>query len=67
MKHHVMIALGLLMAAVFGFRTANALVAPGFGLRELYLIGGLAIAAWLIFGGLKERRQARSLSDADET
>ena len=61
-----MIALGLLMAAIFSFRLANAIVAPGFGLSELYLFGGIVIAAALIFGGLKERRQARKLAESDE-
>ena len=59
MKHHIMIALGLLMAAIFSFRLANALLAPGFGLLELYLVGGIVIAAALILFGLKERRQTR--------
>ena len=62
MKHHIMIALGLLMAAVFSFRLANALLAPGFGILEFYLFGGIVIAAALIFFGLKERRQARAQS-----
>ena len=62
MKHHLMIALGLLMAAVFSFRLANALVAPGLGVSELYLFGGVVIAAALIFFGLRERRAAREPS-----
>lgn len=62
MKHHIMIAVGILMAAVFGFRMANALVTPGLGMSELYLLGGLLIAVWLIFEGLKERRHARDLA-----
>jgi len=60
MKHHIMISFGLLMAAVFGFRLANAIMAPGLGWHELYLLGGNVIAAWLIFAGLKERRHARA-------
>ena len=59
MKHHLMIALGLLMAAVFSFRFANAVLVPGWGLSELYLLGGIVIGGLLIFSGLKERRQAR--------
>ena len=66
MKHHLMIALGLLMAAVFSYRLANALLAPGLGLLELYLFGGILIAAALIFGGLKERRHARQRSQDQE-
>lgn len=60
MKHHIMIALGLLMTFIFGFRMAGAIVEPGFGFRELYLAGGLVLAAWLILAGLKERRYARA-------
>lgn len=56
MKSHVMISLGLLLAAIFGFRLANALVTLEFGFHEIYLLGGLGIAGWLIMGGLKERR-----------
>ncbi|MEO1188535.1 MAG: hypothetical protein AAFW60_05635 [Pseudomonadota bacterium] len=63
MKHHIMIALGLLMAAIFSFRLANALLSPGLGMSELYLFGGIVIAAALIFSGLKERRHARAPSD----
>ena len=61
MKHHIMLALGLLMAGLFAFRMANALVAPGLGLAELYHAGGLLIAAALLFQGWKgafsQRRQ----------
>lgn len=60
MKQHIMIALGLLLAAVFSFRVTGALVEPGFGFLELYLVGGLVIAGLLLFSGLKERRYARS-------
>lgn len=66
MKHHIMIALGLLMAVIFCFRMANALVAPGIGFFELYLLGGIFIAGWLIFSGLKERRAAREAADERE-
>lgn len=65
MKHHIMIAFGLLMAVVYSYRMANALLAPGLGVSELYLAGGLVIAAWLIFAGLKERRHARNRSESD--
>ncbi|MEM7640039.1 MAG: hypothetical protein AAF269_13370 [Pseudomonadota bacterium] len=66
MKHHIMIAMGLLMAAVFSFRLATALLAPGLGLSELYLFGGVIIAAALIFGGLRERRIARTQSRSEQ-
>jgi hypothetical protein len=49
MKHHIMIALGLLMGAVFSFRLANALLVPGIGGLELYLLGCVVIAALLVF------------------
>ncbi|MEM6648708.1 MAG: hypothetical protein AAF603_00495 [Pseudomonadota bacterium] len=62
MKYHLMIALGLLMGAVFSYRFANAILAPGFGLLEVYLLGGIGIAIWLIFAGLKERRFAKAQS-----
>ncbi len=67
MKHHIMIALGLLMALVYSFRLANALAAPGLGSTELYLLGGLIIAAALIFFGLRERRAAREAKERDDT
>lgn len=65
MKHHIMIALGLLMTVVFSFRLANALVAPGLGGVELYLFGGILIAAALIYFGLKERRASRERDETD--
>jgi len=59
MKAHIMIALGLLMAVIFSYRLANALLEPGFGWLELYLFGGIVIAAALIFGGLRERNSSQ--------
>lgn len=67
MKHHIMIALGILMAALFSVRLANALIVPGIGISELYLAGGLVIAAGLLFFGLKERRDARQLSGKQDS
>ena len=66
MKHHLMIALGLLMAAVFSFRFANAVLVPGWGLSELYLLGGIVIGGLLIFSGLQERRQARDQAPSED-
>ena len=66
MKHHLMIALGLLMAVMFSYRLANAILAPGMGLLELYLLGGIILAAALIFGGLKERRHVREQAQDQE-
>ncbi|MAP94726.1 MAG: hypothetical protein CMK07_07225 [Ponticaulis sp.] len=51
MKHHIMMALGILMAVIFAYRGANALLSPGFGLTELYILGGLVLAgALMVFG-----------------
>jgi len=66
MKHHIMIALGILMATIFCFRMANAINGPGglsFGFFELYLAGGIGLASWLIFAGLSERQRARRDQD----
>lgn len=59
MKHHIMIALGLLMCVVFAYRGAIALLAPGFGFEEVYIAGGLLIAGWLIRSGLMEWHTTR--------
>lgn len=67
MKHHIMIALGLLMAAIFSFRLANALLTPGLGISELYLTGGMIIAGLLLFNGLKLRRDARRTRDQERS
>ena len=59
MKHHIMLALGLLMAVIFAYQGANALLEPGFGVKEAYVVGGLVLASWLIFGGISELKAAR--------
>lgn len=56
MKHHIMIALGLLMGVLFAFRMADAILEPGLGGREAYLAGGLLIAAYLTYSGWREWR-----------
>lgn len=61
MKAHVMLALGLLLGAVFALRLAMAVAAPGFGWNEAYLAGGVALSAWLVMGGIAEWRHARAL------
>lgn len=60
MKHHLMIALGLLMAVIFAYRGANAILAPGLGWQEAYILGGLVIAGWLMVAGLREWRIKRN-------
>ena len=67
MKHHIMIALGILMAAVFSYRLANALLAPGMGLLEIYLFGGIVLAGLLIFFGLRERRAHKETSENQDS
>lgn len=51
-----MIALGLLMAILFSWRGALALIEPGFGFSELYNGGGLILAGWLLYSGISEWR-----------
>ncbi len=60
MKTHIMLALGLLMAVIFGFRSAQELLAPGFGLRDIYNFGGLVIAGTLLFQGMQAFRAERA-------
>ncbi len=66
MKHHIMIALGILLGLIFAMRAAFALLEPGLGFREAYLLGGLVLSGWLIIGGLAEWRHARAMRDSDE-
>lgn len=56
MKHHIMIALSLLMICIFAYQGALALIEPGLGGKEDYVAGGLILAAWLMLSGLAERR-----------
>jgi len=55
MKSHLLIATGLLIAAIFLIRSLEALNDPGLGLREVYILGGFLVAGLLIHAGLKER------------
>lgn len=59
MKHHIMIALGLLMLVVFTIQAVEAFQAPGLGFKEVYTVGGFILAAWLIRAGFSEWRQSR--------
>jgi len=56
MKSHLLIAVGLLIAAIFLIRGLEALNDPGLGLREVYILGGFLVASLLIHAGLKERK-----------
>ncbi|MEL6663698.1 MAG: hypothetical protein AAFO57_01340 [Pseudomonadota bacterium] len=59
MKHHIMIALGLLMLIIFAVQGFLALSEPGLGVREAYVAGGLILGGWLVKSGLSEWRHAR--------
>jgi hypothetical protein len=65
MKHHIMIAVGLLMLVIFFVTGLDAVRAPGLGLRELYVAGGFVLAGFLIHGGVREWRAARR-SNSDQ-
>jgi len=56
MKSHLLIAVGLLIAAIFLIRGLEALNDPRLGLREVYILGGFLVAGLLIHAGLKERK-----------
>lgn len=59
MKHHIMIALGLIMLIVFAWQGFEAIAEPGLGVREAYVAGGFILAGWLIQSGIAEWRHAR--------
>lgn len=56
MKAHLFISVGLLLAAIFFMRGMEALMEPGLGLREVYILGGFLVAGLLIHAGWKERK-----------
>ncbi len=56
MKHHLMIVLGLILAGIFAWRASDAFAEPGFGLRELYVLGGFVVSGALIWSGIREWR-----------
>ena len=55
MKAHLFMSSGLLIAAIFFMRGLEVLNEPGFGLQELYILGGFIIAGCLVYAGWKER------------
>lgn len=55
MKAHLFISVGLLLAGIFLMRGMEAIMEPGLGLREIYILGGFLIAGLLIHAGWKER------------
>jgi len=56
MKSHLFISSGLLVAAIFFMRGLDALRVPGFGLHEVYILGGFLLGGFLIRAGWKERK-----------
>ena len=56
MKAHLFISFGLLFAAIFFMRGMDAIMEPGLGLREVYILGGFLVAGLLIRAGWKERK-----------
>ena len=56
MKAHIFISVGLLFTAIFFIRGLEALNDPGYGLKELYILGGFIISGLLIHAGWKERK-----------
>lgn len=53
LKYYLYIAMGLLMLALFGYRSFVVLQEPGIGLMELYCLGGLLLGAGLIREGIR--------------
>ena len=56
MKHHLFIAVGILLFLIFLQQGLDAVAAPGLGLRELYVFGGFVFAGLLIRLGLRIRK-----------
>lgn len=62
LKSHVMMAFGLLMAAIYAVRFASGFsLSNGVDLGEVYLIGGMGLAGALLWSGWKERRHAKRI------
>ena len=57
MKSHLLIAFGLLVAGLFLIRGLEALAEPGWGLLELYILGGFVLAGMLVRQGFKFRQK----------
>ncbi|PHR61936.1 MAG: hypothetical protein COA43_01825 [Robiginitomaculum sp.] len=60
MKHHLMIALGLILAIIFIIRGAEAFAQPGLGIRELYVLGGFIFSGILLWKGFRDWREAKN-------
>lgn len=57
MKPHLYIAIGLTLGVIFIIQGYSALTSPGFGFRELYILGGVVFSYILVSQGLKSRRE----------
>lgn len=57
MKSHLLIAFGILMACIFTVRGLEALAQPGWGLFDLYILGGFILAGLLVRQGFKLRQK----------
>ena len=51
MKAHFFISMGFLLIAIFFVRGLDAVMEPGIGLREIYILGGFLLAGLLIRAG----------------
>ena len=63
MKAHLFISVGLLLAGIFLMRGMEAIMEPGLGLREIYILGGFLIAGLLIHAGLERTHSGLSALD----
>jgi hypothetical protein len=57
MKSHLLIAFGILLACIFVIRGLEALSQPGWGLFELYILGGFILAGLVVRQGFKLRQK----------
>jgi len=53
MKKHVYTVFGLLMLGIFLWRGIDAIVKPGLGWDELYVVGGIVLAIVVTMTGIR--------------
>ncbi|MBL4869695.1 MAG: hypothetical protein JKX72_01940 [Robiginitomaculum sp.] len=66
MKHHLMIAIGLILTIIFIIRAAAALAEPGLGIREIYVAGGFVFCGVILWRGVRDLREARQIAKDNE-
>ncbi|MEE9272196.1 MAG: hypothetical protein V3U57_02845 [Robiginitomaculum sp.] len=66
MKHHIMIAFGFVLTIIFIIRAAGALAEPGWGMQEVYVLGGFVFCSILLWRGIRDFREARRESKKDK-